>query len=412
MSTRNDSPRILYVTPIRPQGLAIGAQVRSSSVLRALKQVGTVDVVFLDEGEANGGAPVSDPGSEFKIAYALEIKPRPNKGLIDKLQWTLDPRSQYPNGCGVGDEAMRRVLRSLDEFDLIWFSRLRSADMFPNTVWPRSVVDIDDVPSTYQRAKLQLGSGPLERFLTHRMLFTWKRREELLGDRFTVLAVCSDEDREYLQRMGLKAPIHVIPNGFERPQVDPVRQPAAPPRVGFIGLLDYFPNREGIHWFVKECWPRIKREAPDARLRLVGQGSEPPHGPVGPDVDGLGWLPNASDEIKTWSVMVIPIRVGAGTRVKIAQGFSQKCPIVSTSLGAHGYGPVDGVDMYLGDSAEAFSAACVKAIREPEKAAQMAERAWRQFLEKWTWEAISSKVWAAAEECLRLAAGEKKIWTS
>jgi glycosyltransferase involved in cell wall biosynthesis len=99
--------------------------------------------------------------------------------------------------------------------------------------------------------------------------------------------------------------------------------------------------------------------------------------------------------------MIVPIHVGAGTRVKIPQGFSHKCPIVSTSLGAYGYEVVDGREMYIADSAEAFSEACVKAIREPEKAAQMAETAWGYFLQKLTWDAISPSVWMAAEECLR-----------
>ena len=59
--------------------------------------------------------------------------------------------------------------------------------------------------------------------------------------------------------------------------------------------------------------------------------------------------------------------------------------------------------MYLADSPEAFADACIKAIREPEKAAQMAERAWSQYLEKWTWESIRPRIWAAAEDCLRLS---------
>ncbi len=401
MSTRTNILRILYVTPYWPHKGVTGVHVRSLNLLRALQQMGIVEVLVLGDEYAKRER-ISEADYDIKVAHTLEIKPEPNKGLIERLRWTLDPRSHYPDGCGVGDEAMRRVLGSLDEFNLIWFFKPRSPDMFPNAAWPCSVLDIDDVPSTYERSKLQTGGGLLERFLTLRRLLVWRRREKLLGDRFTVLTVCSEEDRQYLSRMGLKSPIHVIPNGFERPCAEPVRNPATPPRIGFIGLLDYFPNRDGIHWFVNKCWPRIKCAVPDARLRLVGPGSDGPFKPVGPDVDGLGWVANPPDEIQTWSLMVVPIRVGGGTRVKIAQGFSQKCPIVSTSLGAHGYQPQDGHEMDLADSAEAFSNACIKAIREPEKAAQMAERAWCQYLEKWTWEAIRPRVWAAAEDCLRL----------
>jgi glycosyltransferase involved in cell wall biosynthesis len=57
--------------------------------------------------------------------------------------------------------------------------------------------------------------------------------------------------------------------------------------------------------------------------------------------------------------------------------------------------------MFLADSAEDFANACINVISQPESAAQMAERAWRKFLEKWTWDAIRPLVWAAAEDCLR-----------
>jgi glycosyltransferase involved in cell wall biosynthesis len=401
MSIRTNIPRILYVTPFWPFKGVTGVHVRSLNLLRALQQIGTIEVMVLGD-EYIKRERISEMDRDL-VVHSLEVKPEPNKGLIEKLRWTFDPRSNYPNGCGVGAQAMQRVLGRLNEFDLIWFFKPRSADMFPNAVWPCSVLDIDDVPSSYERSTMQAGAALLERFFTLRRLFVWKRREKLLGGRFTVLTVCSEEDKQYLRRIGLKSPIHVIPNGFEKPSVEPVRSPAKPPRIGFIGVLDYFPNREGIHWFVNNCWPRIKCAVPDARLRLVGPGSDGPFKPVGPDVDGLGWLANPSDEIKTWSLMAVPIRAGGGTRVKIAQGFSEKCPIVSTSLGAHGYQPRDGHEMYLADSAEAFSNACIKTIREPDKAAQMAERAWCQYLEKWTWEAIYPRVWAAAEDCLRLS---------
>jgi glycosyltransferase involved in cell wall biosynthesis len=368
--------------------------------LRALQQMGTVEVLVLDDKARNRDT-VPERSDEFTVAGSLEVKARPNETLLEKIKWTLDPTSDYPNGCAVGEDALYSVLPNLNEFDLVWFFQLRSPDALRNAAWPRSVVDIDNVPSMYDRTALQMGRGTRERLLTLRRLFSWTRREKLLGKRFDVLAVCSEEDRSYLRRIGIKVPIHVIPNGFDRPLTEPVRRPTTPPRIGFIGLFEYFPNREGIQWFIDECWPHIKREVPAARLRLVGQDSDGPLKPVGPDVDGIGWIADPSAEMSSWSAMIVPLRVGAGTRIKIAHGFSQKCPIVSTTLGAYGYSAVDGKEMFLADSAEAFSKACVQAIREPQRTAQMAERAWRQFLDKWTWDAIRPLVWAAAEDCLR-----------
>jgi glycosyltransferase involved in cell wall biosynthesis len=397
MPNGHGSPRILYVTRIWPR--ECGAYVRSLNILRALQQVGRVDVVGL---EGVGLSPSPVPSSEFEITYNFRFGQRPNHGLSNKIRWTLDPRRQYPNGFAVEDEAVSGILSRLASFDLIWFSTIHAADMFPVTIWPNSVLDIDDLQSSHGRTSLKIQSGVWERFLTLRKIFVWKRREKLLGQRFSLLCACSEEDRRYLTSIGVQVPIHVIPNAFESPAVEPVRNPAEPPRIGFIGFFDYFPNRDGIQWFVDQCWPRVKASVPDARLRLVGKGSDAIRTLAGPDVDSLGWLPDPSDEIRTWSAMVVPIGIGGGTRVKIAQAFSLKCPVVSTTLGAYGYGAVNGQDMFLADTAAAFSDACVRAIREPRVATEIAERAWCRFLDHWTWDAVRPKVWAAAEDCLRM----------
>jgi glycosyltransferase involved in cell wall biosynthesis len=393
---QNRSPRILYVTRVWPS--ENGAYLRSLNVLRALQQIGSVEVVALDD-EASS----PDAVSEFNVAHFLRIKPQPNKGLLDKLNWTVDPRRQYPNGWAVKDEDIRRISH-LSSFDLIWFSTLHAADMFPATVWPRSVLDIDDLPSLHTRSSLSVKHRLSQRLSAHRYIFAWQRREKLLGQRFTVLCVCSEEDRRYLTGVGVRAPVHVIPNAFEKPAAEPVRNPETPPRIGFIGFFDYFPNRDGVQWFVDQCWPRVKSAVPDARLRLIGKGSDAIGTFAGTDVDALGWLADPAAEIRTWSAMAVPLRIGAGTRLKIAQAFGLKCPVVSTTLGAHGYAAVNESDMLLADTAVSFSDACVRAIREPALAAEIAERAWRRYLDHWTWEAVRPRIWAAAEDCLRLGA--------
>jgi glycosyltransferase involved in cell wall biosynthesis len=394
---RNESPRILYVTRIWPT--ESGAHVRSLNMLRALQQIGHVEVIGL---EGVGSSLSADSDFEFTRTFRFEL--RSNRGLSEKIRWTLDPEQPYPNGFAVEDEAVRRILGRLASFDLVWFSTIHAADMFPVTSWPNSVLDIDDLQSSHVRTHLNTQTGAWAHFSALRKTIVWKRREKLLGKRFTLLCACSEEDRRYLTELGVEVPVHVIPNAFEKPAAEPVRNPAAPPRIGFIGFFEYAPNREGIQWFVDQCWPQIKASVPDARLRLIGKGSDGIRTLHGSDVDALGWLTDPSDEICTWSAMMVPIRIGAGTRVKIAQAFSLKCPVVSTTLGAHGYAAVNESDMFLADTAASFSAACVRAIREPALAAEIAERAWRRYLDHWTWEAVRPRVWAAAEDCLRLQA--------
>lgn len=402
-SRADDVKKILYVTPFWPQRRSFGAELRGHHLLRALEQVGRVEVVVLG----------NDDAAELEAARAavasgcvsvLPLEPRPNHGLAGRLRWLADARMSYPHGCGVRAEDARRLRERLRDFDLVWFFKLRSPNLFPDAAWPRSVVDIDDVPSTFEQMEASHAVSLGARLHARLRRWSWRRRERRLGARFDVLGVCSEGDREYLRALGVRAPIHVLPNGTERPATEPERHPADPPRLGFIGLLDYPANLDGISWFARECWPRVKARVPSARLRLVGRSTDGPLKPAGPDIDGLGFVPDADAEIATWAGFVVPIRLGAGTRLKIAQGFARKCPLISTKLGAYGYEVAHGRELLLADDPAAFAEACVRVIQQPGNARQMVERGWQAFLNKWTWEAIAPRVHAAAEECLRLNA--------
>ena len=392
-------PRILYFSPYWPHRATCASELRALHVARALREIGDVEMVVVG-GEGKEEEWANATKKEFEVACAVDVSPYPNSSLRQKLRWALDPRMPYPHGCGVDYEATERVTRTAEKYDLIWFCKLRTPNMFPRWAWPRSVVDIDDVPSTFEQSVWQTERRFKKRLSAARTLLSWRRRDKLLGDRFTVLSVCSENDKRYLQALGVKSPLHIIPNGFEPPNSTLSSKRVSPARIGFIGIFDYEPNLEGVRWFASKCWPRIKSAVPEARLRLVGRYSDGPSKPSGPDIDGLGWVEDAAEEIATWSAMVVPIHVGAGTRGKIVKAFSLKCPVVSTARGAYGYESTNGRVMSLADSPEDFADACIRTIQEPAEAAVMAEKAWQQFLEKWTWDAIRPSVWAAAEDCL------------
>jgi glycosyltransferase involved in cell wall biosynthesis len=348
-------------------------------------------------GDDREAAPAGRAGDEFEVLGNVAVRSVPNTSLVTKANWFLNPRSPLPHGRAGDEQELTRAMAAAGDFDLLWFFKLRTANAFVRWSWPRSVVDIDDVPSTFERTLVN-ARGPVgDRLAASARMWSWQRRERLLGERFSALTVCSKTDETYLQNIGVTSPISVVPNGYDRPGVVPRRSPAEPPRLGFIGVLDHQPNLEGIQWFVRECWPRVKREVPDARLRLIGRLSDGPLAPRGADIDGLGWLADPTAEMTTWAATVVPVHFGAGTRGKIAHAFSQKCPVVSTALGAYGYEARNGHNMLVADSPEDFAAACIRMMREPSSATAIADEAWREFLTKWTWDAIRPNVLAAAE---------------
>ena len=394
---RNRVPRILYVVPTWPHEKSYGQQLRVLHVGRALQNVGEVSLAIVSN--SNDAAAMAKTAIEFQVYCNLRAERPSHRGSRDRLRWWLDPCFMDSYWSFVGEGGKGRIVEGSGYFDLIWLNCLRLVNMFGIWRWPRSMLDIDDLPSTYQLAEWRNGNRLMDRLRAGARVFPLKRREKLLQERFTVLGVCSEADRRCL---GGDDRIHVIPNGFERPLVEPHPKPTKPPRLGFIGVFNYPPNLEGIRWFMRKCWPRIKRDVPEARLRLVGKYSDGPLKPADPDVDGLGFVADPSEEIATWSAMIVPLQLGSGTRLKVAEALSRKCPLISTRFGALGYDVANGKEGFLADEPEAFARACIRAIREPSHAAAVADRAWRRFLTSWTWDAIAPRVWAAAEHCLRL----------
>lgn len=393
----SSSPRILFLSSCWPCGPAFGGRLRALHIGRALKQVGdvTLTVVGSDHDDAEAMARSTE---EFAIEPPVRVQLSPNKRFSQKLRTAFDPHFLNVHGCAASTQDRARLLARIDDFDLVWILNSRTPNILNRWCWPHSVLDVDDVPSTYQRSVWQNEANMKEKLKAGIWMQLLKRRERFWKDRFTLLSVCSEQDRKYL---GGGDRIHVIPNGFDRLDGEPQRNPANPPRIGFIGLYRYPPNLEGVRWFVENCWPLIKREIPDARFRLVGKDTDGPLKPIAADMDALGWVADSAAEMATWSTMIIPVRQGAGTRVKIADAFSHKCPVVSTSFGAFGYEVQHSRELLLADDPAEFAAACISLVRKREEAAAMAERAFNAFIEKWTWDAIAPRICAAAEDALR-----------
>jgi glycosyltransferase involved in cell wall biosynthesis len=389
-------PNILYVTSFLPHGPTSGAQLRVLNIGRQLQRVGNVSLV-LSVSEEIDKEHIDRTRSEFNILHIAKVLPTPLKGLGSRIRYELDPTYQNTRFSSASDDDIDLMIRMVHEHDVVWVHSIRTANEFRIYRWPHAVLDIDDLQSRLYDSFAREESRLPRKLLDHRLSVIWRRRERLLKERFDVLAVCSESDRRYL---GSDTQVFVVPNGFTFLAEVPERRPIAPVRIGFIGSFGFKPNQVGVAWFINEVWPMVKKVAPEATLRLVGMGSDTDFPRMGQDIHGLGFVEDPADEIATWSAMIVPIWIGGGTRVKVAEAFARKCPVVATPLGAFGYQVLNGEDLLLADDAKTFAAACLRLIKDPELGTRIAENAWKKFLETWTWDAIGGTVSKAVDRCL------------
>lgn len=394
---RSKSPRILYLTRNCPCGEPFGGQVRTLHIARLLKACGELDMALLSL-EPPGEDALAKTRSEFNLTAAWQMEHVPIRGLKNRLHHELDPYFLDTEGWRLRTEDAASLKSMLPGYDVVWVHNLAVANGGRIRVWPRSVLDVDDLRAGYHRCAMDRASTWGERFWSLRQTWLWKRREAVLPKRFDILVFCSEPDRAQFDERDRTC---VIPNGFEVPASEPKRLPADPPRIGFIGAFRYPPNVEGIRWFITEVWPLVKRSHPAARLRIVGARAEPEFARLGQDIDVLGWVEDPAEEMATWAINVVPIHVGGGTRIKVAEGFARRCPVVATPLGAFGYDVRSGEELLLAEAPEDFAGSCRALLDDPSLAAKLAGRAWAKFREKWTWEAMQPRVAGAVELCLR-----------
>jgi glycosyltransferase involved in cell wall biosynthesis len=97
-------------------------------------------------------------------------------------------------------------------------------------------------------------------------------------------------------------------------------------------------------------------------------------------------------------VVVVPVRYGSGTRLKILEAFAHRVPVVSTSLGAEGLGTQDGVHLLIGDTVPALASACARLLQDPLLRRSIADNAHALFLDRYRSEAIEEEVEKVARE--------------
>ncbi len=380
--------KILCLTSHSPEGQEAGARLRARHIFRQLNLFGDVRVVLAGSYDEYPGMPdpVSNPSRPSEV---FNFYPWKVAGVGDRLRYELGSSYLNTHGHQAGKGDCRRLHKLINEHDLIWVHGLRVANGFNIWKWPQTILDIDDIPSEVSKTEMVHGNGLEAKLRAFRKFSMWRRHEARMFERFDAITVCSGPDLACLKS---SKRVFVVPNGFDAPSEVPVRCPASPVRIGFIGSLEYPPNANGLRWFLREVWPIILRKYPNTTLRVAGKCSDDPAWNQSRNVEGLGWVADSDSEVADWALTIVPIFVGGGTRVKISYAFSRKCPVVSTQLGAYGYEVTHGRELLLADSASDFASACLTLLEDQNLSARLANAAWETFLEKWTWDANAPRL--------------------
>ncbi|MGQ0830928.1 MAG: glycosyltransferase [Microthrixaceae bacterium] len=402
--------RSLVVTRWVPWPPTSGARHRSANVIAALAALGEVDVFVLGDPRLE---------SELTPPAGLAVARLGHAGRADRRETRLDQLrtlvpGALPSSMRRQDHAPTRAAFTTwgpGSYDLAWFVRIESWTALGALVDAPAIIDYDDLRDQLVMSRLRsawpdptepdsrAGRAALARRLARTEARAWERLQRRTAREVAAVVVCSEMDRAHL---GV-ANAAIVPNGVDLP-LEPVGRHGvgAPPTLCLHGSLNYGPNADAAAVLVRDVAPLVRAALPEVQVRLVGRFDErvsrladPPRVVVTGQVDDI------TDELARADVVTVPVRRGAGTRIKVLEALAHRVPVVATSIGVEGLDTTHDVHLLVADTPAAFAAACVRLLQDAGLRRRLADAGERLVRDRSGWERPRA---AAAALCERVLA--------
>jgi sugar transferase (PEP-CTERM/EpsH1 system associated) len=399
--------RIAFVTVRVPYPLNAGGRIRSFHLLKQLGETQRVTLVTGIESDEEAQAAVALQEQIPALALrAVRVPPRnaPLRAAARALRNPFDPLpytwAAYRDRRFV--ENLARTLRE-DAYDLVHCDHVQVAHAVLALETPPRLLNAHNVDSL-----LVSRLAEVETRLLRRMLVRWQaakvaRAERRTYRRFDGALAMSDVDREQLLRIAPGLPVWTVPNGVDVEWFTPARERPEPDLMVFSGAMDWQPNGDAVTYFARSVLPLIRHRRPQARLLVVGRNPSPALVATlaaEPGVSFTGTVDDVRPHLARAALIVVPLRVGSGTRLKILEAWAMAKSVLSTTLGAEGLPGRDGEHLAIADSPEQMAARALDLLADPGRAEQLGV-AGRQLAEaRFSWKRITDGLLAAYDATL------------
>lgn len=214
----------------------------------------------------------------------------------------------------------------------------------------------------------------------------WEGRE---AGRFQHCIVVSEPDRLRLRELGAGDHITTIANGVDCARLRPLPAPMSDgAELLFVGTLGYRPNRDAVEWFCRYVLPRVRAVRPDCCLRVVGSGGREhlAHLTQPGVVEVSGRVDDPVPFYQRAQVVLVPLRSGGGSRLKILEAMALGRPVVSTTLGCAGLDVVAGSELLVADDPGGFAGRVLELLADPHLRQRIARAARGKVERHYDWD--------------------------
>ena len=279
-------------------------------------------------------------------------------------------------------------------FDLLFCDFLHTAAPLEQYRFRPRIVFEHNVEYLLRKRKWAVETNPIRKWILKNEWVKTKSIEEAVCTNCERVLVVSNDDKQTMLRDFGVSNVSVLPTGVDTDYFSPSHNGSRPGRLVFVGSMDWDPNEDGVSWFLNEVYPRIRRTAPNANLAIVGRNPSSRLRALAsrqPDVELTGRVSDVRPYLAEAEVVVVPLRVGGGTRIKIPEAMAMSKAVVSTTIGAEGLPFRSGREICIADKPEDFAEAVIALQHDRPFRTSIAAAARKIVVEKYGWDAAVDK---------------------
>ena len=293
------------------------------------------------------------------------------------LMWT----PATPERLKIIDQVM-----SSSRFDAVICETVASVELAPRTRRVPKLISLFDIQSELFRRLRAISSKSYEDRLFYLPELLKIRRYETRHYRgFARAVTVSQKDKSLLARLCPELPADVVHNGVDVDYFRPVADSEVDGCLVFVGHYGYQPNSDAAEYFCGDVLPRIRSRLTHVTFLAVGRDAPAELG-FYPGVQVIGTVPDVRRYLGQASVVVVPMRAGGGTRIKVLEAMAMGKAVVSTTLGAEGLDVEHGKHLLLADDATDFAQAVVDLVRDRSQRMALGLEARRLVEAKYSWD--------------------------
>ncbi|HEX3617947.1 MAG TPA: glycosyltransferase family 4 protein [Solirubrobacteraceae bacterium] len=390
VTAADPSLKVLMIAPYFPFPPTAGAEMRTYQLLRQVAS--RHDVTLLSNAEAEDTPGIEALSAELPVRAIMRDEPPVRAKRLAQLR-TLS--SAMPFACRLlHSDQMQDALDELcaaEKFDLI---HIESSTMACFRLPADIPVVVAEHNIEYELFRRLYESEPS---FVHRQFYGWEylrfRRFEQRSWRASQGCVLtSDREQPIVRAAAPDVATEVVPNGVDLDYFAPSQAPVEQRTVVFNGTLNYRPNLDGTTYLVNEIWPLVQARCPDATLSLVGNAPPEVMSMARPGIEVTGRVPDIRPYLQRATVVVAPLRIGAGTRLKIVEGMALGKAMVSTSIGCEGIDVSNEDQLLIGDDAPTFAEQIVRLFNDDELRARLGRSARVRAEEAYSWDRVGERL--------------------